>query len=184
LKWPSWYVDIYKNEIIDHGQKKNNNKNEQCLPPPIHISLTAIIYYTFHIIVQQDDRFYDDDLDNDDDDDDDKLLNLDRQGRFQKAYQVALRTDTQGYCVAPGSTTVARSPQELTAMSWAAFCTSNLPEEEDAAMRIQALDCDNLFERLKLASHMLKEKKNRLQTAMEKAGIPFRQEEEEGEEEL
>jgi hypothetical protein len=72
--------------------------------------------------------------------------------------------------------TVDRTPQELTALSWAAFCT-NLFAQEDAAMRIQALDSDNLFERLKLASHMLKEKKNQVKAAMEKAGIPFKGEE-------
>ena len=77
--------------------------------------------------------------------------------------------------MSPGGT-IDRSPQDLTAISWAAFCTSYIPEE-DAATRIQALDCENLFERLKLASHMLKDKKNRMKKAMEKAGIPYEGEE-------
>jgi hypothetical protein len=69
-----------------------------------------------------------------------------------------------------------RTPQELTAISWAAFCTNLLPEE-DATFRIQSLDCDNLFDRLKLASHMLRQKKNQLKQQMEKAGLKFQGEE-------
>lgn len=106
----------------------------------------------------------------------DDVTPLDRRGRFKQAFDVALATDTQGYCLPQGGHTIDRSPQELTAISWAAFCTSTIPEE-DAATRIQALDCEDLFERLKLASHMLKEKKNRMKRAMENAGIPFEGEE-------
>ncbi len=113
------------------------------------------------------------------DDEDEEVVQLDRKGRFKQAYEVALATDTQGYCVSPGKISIDRSPQQLTAMSWAAFCT-NLIAKEDAATRIQALDCEDLFERLKLASHMLKEKKTRLKSAMEKAGIPFEGEEFDG----
>jgi hypothetical protein len=49
--------------------------------------------------------------------------------------------------------------------------------EEDAAFRVQALDCENLFDRLKLASHMLREKKNQLGQKMKKAGLKFKGEE-------
>jgi hypothetical protein len=118
---------------------------------------------------EQDDRFYDDLGD----DEDERVVELDRRGRFKQAYEVALATDTQGYCTSPGGMTIDRTPQELTAISWAAFCTNILPTE-DAAPRIQALDCQDLFERLKLASHMLKEKKNHLKAAMKKAGIQFK----------
>jgi hypothetical protein len=61
----------------------------------------------------------------------------------------------------------------LTALSWAAFCTELVPEE-DTTFRVQALDCADLFERLKLASHMLREKKADLRVRMEKAGLKFR----------
>jgi hypothetical protein len=88
---------------------------------------------------------------------------------------VALETDTQGYCL-PKSSSIERSAQELTALSWAAFCTNLFPEE-DAAFRIQALDCDDLFDRLKLGSHMLREKKNQLREQMKKAGLKFQGEE-------
>ena len=89
-----------------------------------------------------------------------------------------MSTDTQGYCTTQGGGGIAydRSPQELTAISWAAFCTNILPTE-DAAQRIQALDSQDLFERLKLASFMLREKKNHLKVAMKKAGIQLKGEE-------
>lgn len=48
---------------------------------------------------------------------------------------------------------------------------------EDASFRVQALDCDDLFDRLKLASHMLREKKEMLRQQMKKAGLKFKGEE-------
>ena len=39
---------------------------------------------------------------------------------------------------------------------------------------LKALDSENLFERLKLGFKMLQEKKARLRSKMEKAGIKFR----------
>jgi hypothetical protein len=93
-----------------------------------------------------------------------------------------MATDTQGYCVSTsskdGTTSSDRSPQELTALSWASFCTELLPEE-DTTFKIQALDCDDLFERLKLASSMLRDKKAGLRDKMKKAGLTFRDEEDE-----
>lgn len=95
----------------------------------------------------------------------------DRLSRYRQAYEIALSTDTQGYRVTDDSS--GRSARELTAVSWAAFCTDILASEE-STYRIQALDSDNLFERLKLASQMLREKKARLRVKMQKAGIKFR----------
>ena len=66
-----------------------------------------------------DDRFYDD-LGDDEEED---VAQLDRSGRFKQAYEVAMSTDTQGYCVSDGST-IDRTPRELAATSWAAFSTS------------------------------------------------------------
>ena len=113
----------------------------------------------------------DDDDDDDEDDDDESDVLLSRVSRFRKAYDTALATDTQGYRVTDD--TGERSAQELTAISWAAFCTDLLPSE-DSTYRIQALDSDQLFERLKLASKMLREKKAQLRVKMHKAGIKFR----------
>jgi hypothetical protein len=101
---------------------------------------------------------------------------LDRRGRYRQAYQAALSTDTQGYSVSgsTGSDSGQLSAQELTATSWAAFC-SEIVAEEDAKYRIQALDTDKLFERLKLAAYMLREKKAGLEKLMIKEGIRFRE---------
>lgn len=119
-------------------------------------------------VAKLDDRFFNDD-DEGEEEDDENAKELDRRGRFMRAYHVALETDTQGYFL-PNQDSVERDPKELTAISWAAFCTEIL-EEDDATFRIQALDSDILLDRLKLASHMLQEKKAALQTKMEKAGL-------------
>jgi hypothetical protein len=124
---------------------------------------------TSHFCVNKEDRFYANDDDDDDEDDDDHVKELDRRGRFRQAYQVAMDTDTQGYFL-PQQDANDRTPQELTAISWAAFCTEVLAED-DAAFRIQALDSESLLDRLKLASHMLQEKKSQLQTKLIKAGV-------------
>lgn len=118
-------------------------------------------------IAKLDDRFYQ----ADDDEDSEEDIELDRRARFRQAYEVACSTDTQGYCVV--DKTSDRTPQELTAISWAAFCTELLLED-DATFRIQALDSDSLFDRLKLASHMLRDKKAQLRVKMQKAGLKFR----------
>jgi hypothetical protein len=79
----------------------------------------------------QDDRFYDDlgddeegddEEDEDGDDEEEEVSELDRKGRFRRAYNVAISTDTQGYV--SSSSDVDRTAQELTAVSWAAFCTN------------------------------------------------------------
>jgi ribosomal protein S18 acetylase RimI-like enzyme len=112
------------------------------------------------------DTYYDDNYD--DEEENEGECTIDRRRRFRRAYEVALATDTQGYQVA--SATGDRTPQELTAISWAAFCTELIPEV-DATFRIQALDCDNLFDRLKLASGLMRQKKALLRAKMEKAGL-------------
>lgn len=101
---------------------------------------------------------------------------MDRRARFQRALQVALDTDTQGYTTSTKQ--YERSAQELTALSWAAFESDLLPEL-DTMYRVQALDADDLLERLKLALHMLREKKTQLRKRMQKAGLKFRNAEDE-----
>lgn len=127
------------------------------------------------IMAKLEDTYYDDNYDEDEESDG---AIIDRRRRFRRAYEVALATDTQGYQVAKAAggatntTTADRSAQELTAIGWAAFCTELLPEE-DATVRIQALDCGSLFERLKLAVNLLRRKKALLRARMEKAGLKF-----------
>ena len=55
-------------------------------------------------------------------------------------------------------------------MSWAAFCTELLPQDV-ATYRIQALDCDVLLDRLKLAAYMLRQEKSKVRRRMKKAGL-------------
>lgn len=110
----------------------------------------------------------DDESDNDDDDEN-SSIQIDRRKRFRRAYEVALSNDTQGYQVT--STKGAdRTARELNAISWAAFCTELLPEV-DAAVRVQALNCGSLLDRLKLASVLLRRKREKLRFRMEKAGL-------------
>lgn len=121
---------------------------------------------------EEEEDFDDDIYDDDDDEDDDEDFDPDRTGKFTEAYTTALATDTQGYMIQQPQESHERSARELTAMSWAAFCTEE-NTEEDATFRIQALDCEDLFDRLKLASFMLREKKSLLKKRLGKAGIQF-----------
>jgi hypothetical protein len=144
--------------------------------------------YDLDLVMQQrirlaklEDTYYDDSYDEDGDDeeegeetdDKDTETHIDRRKRFRRAYTVALATDTQGYQVSATqreTSTVDRTAPELAALSWAAFCTEVLPEI-DAAVRIQALDCDNIFNRLKLATGLMRQKKALLRARMEKVGL-------------
>ena len=106
-------------------------------------------------------------MDGDDDDDQE----TDRLSRFHTAYPTALATDTQGYSItATDENSTGKTPQELTAISWAAFQADLVPEM-NPTHRIQALDTDDLFDRLKLASHMMKQKEAELRQELVKAGI-------------
>jgi hypothetical protein len=143
-------------------------------------------------LAKLEDTYYDDSYDDEEEDDDDDLggsnsegkvrdndVHIDRRKRFRRAYDIALATDTQGYQVftAPtagenATSTTDRTAPELVALSWAAFCTEILPEI-DASVRIQALDCDNVFHRLKLASALMRQKKALLRSRMERARLSF-----------
>lgn len=131
-------------------------------------------------IAKLEDQFYQDqsvdngnDMEDIDDDDNDEITEQDRRGRFQQAYEIAMETDTQGYLYTSKSSSKLEdlSPKELTALSWAAFCTDLIPNSTDAMFRIQAMDETNIIERLKLASKMLKDKKGRVETQLKKAGL-------------
>ena len=138
--------------------------------------------------MEDDDEDNDDDEDEDDDDDDEDE-STDRTLRFHKAYEIAKSTDTQGYMTKSTTSTntqnqttqYERPVQDLTALSWAAFCTDEKTEDDGAVplnaatYRIQALDCADLFDRLKLASYMLREKKEELQRQLGTAGVEFKQ---------
>jgi hypothetical protein len=117
-------------------------------------------------VARLDDKFFDDEEEEEED------TGLpDRRRRYQQAHRVAMQTDTQGYVSSSASAAdfgISRSPKELTAVSWAAFMTELVPER-DSTYRIQAMDETDIFERLKLASYMLREKRDKLQKELERA---------------
>lgn len=86
--------------------------------------------------------------------------------------------------------TLSRSARELSAISWGTFCTDGpsntmmmaaLPKEQQSVIekdnletityKIQALDCDKLFDRLNLGFHLLRRKKERLQIILKNLGM-------------
>lgn len=124
--------------------------------------------------------------DDDDDDDDDLEIN-DRVAQFHQAFEDAKETDNQGYILPP--TTASdnlsqttdekdvrlRSPKDLTAISWAAFCTGPKDNSKESikrqAIQIQALDMTNVIQRMQLASAMLREEQKSLKAKLALAGI-------------
>jgi len=133
------------------------------------------------------------DDDEEEEEDDDLEIN-DRVAQFQQAFQDAKETDNQGYILPPPPTASdnlstntdepsklqLRSPKDLTAISWAAFCTtpnnnnSNNNDKESIkrqAIQIQALDMTNVIQRMQLASAMLREEQKSLKAKLALAGI-------------
>ena len=103
------------------------------------------------------------------DDEEEESRGSTRMRRYQEAYRAALDNDSQGYLfsspassvVVPSTTTPSsgvvavsgtcrRSWQELTAISWAAFATSDCLAD-DSTYRLSALDMDCVSNRLQLA---------------------------------
>merc|ERR1712127_412437 len=114
-----------------------------------------------------DGAFIDDDDDEDDEDENDPDFSYFKL-RFDKAYDEAYKYDTQGFVVTNSATSsFERSAKELAAISWASFCVGEIKLTE----RIQALDCDNLFDRLKLGAHALRERKNMLAAKLAISGL-------------
>jgi len=125
----------------------------------------------------------DDEEEEEDDDYDDSEI-LDRVAQFQQAFEDAKETDNQGYILQPTTATDnlskdeqvrLRSPQDLTAISWAAFCTGPKDNSKESikrqAIQIQALDMTNVIQRMQLAAAMLREEQNSLKAKLALAGI-------------
>jgi hypothetical protein len=124
----------------------------------------------------------DDNEDDDDDDDDDEYLDDDeeqsRKSLFKKAYQIAKSSDTQGYTILNTeeeeemSTTTTnnnnnstRSIQDLTALSWAYLSKDVWQDKDDDEIlkfRLQALNINNLLDRLILIYKMMLEQRGKL----------------------
>jgi len=101
---------------------------------------------------------------------------LDRVAQFQKSFESAKETDTFGYVLQPSDVidnlsqpkkgNAVRTPKDLTAVSWAAFCTGDPNDIERDVMKVQALDMLNVMQRLQLASAMLREEKKKLRAKL------------------
>jgi len=116
------------------------------------------------------------------DDEDDELLEEDvdeskiddRVAQFQKAFEDAKETDTFGYVLQTinvNDKSTIRTPKDLTAISWAAFCTGKADNIQREVMKIQALDETNILKRLQLAAAMLREEKKVLRAKLSLAGV-------------
>lgn len=103
---------------------------------------------------------------------DDETSELDRMAQFQEAFESAKEVDTFGYVFQPTNTvddlsqntskqSTVRTPKDLTAISWAAFCTGDQNDIQRDVIKIQALDMTNVMQRLQLAAAMLREEKKK-----------------------
>ena len=120
----------------------------------------------------------------DDKEDEDDLLEddidkMDRVSQFGEAFEAARDTDTFGYVVkiinvssqTETKKKAIRTTKDLTAISWAAFCTGENDNIQREVMKIQALDMTNVLQRLQLAAAMLREEKKKLKAKLSLAGI-------------
>jgi hypothetical protein len=133
-----------------------------------------------------------DDGDDDDDYDDDDAVALDRTGRFRRAYELAKETDAQGYISSTetGESSENRSLQDLSAISWAAFETERLHEDDEQAgivvgddgqllassdtlYRMQALASIGVMDRMKLALTCLHSKRVEINKALTEVGLKY-----------
>ena len=130
------------------------------------------------------------DEDEDDDDDDEGIdgeaddAHLDRVAQFQKAFESAKEAETIGDVRRPNDApdthapdtnaptpAGTRTPVDLAALSWAAFCTGAAGDVHRDVAKIQALDAADVTQRLKLAAAMLGEERKKLKAQMAMVGI-------------
>jgi len=105
-------------------------------------------------IESMDDEDSSDDEDSDEEEGEEDIDS--RRRRFQESLRFALATDNQGYKISSQSDSDKRSLKDLTALSWAYFCS----EENDTdilSYRLRALEITDICERLKLARTMMSE---------------------------
>jgi hypothetical protein len=117
-----------------------------------------------------------DDMPNNNDENEEGDDMNDRRSRFFQAFEDAKIADTQGYIsqnIDPSKTkTTIRSLKDLTAISWAVFCTTDLTQmtEQDEiqhnVFKIQALDHTNVLQRLNLGAAVLRMEKKKLKAKL------------------
>lgn len=123
----------------------------------------------------QEDAF--NDYDNADDEETEENSKIDRRSRYYEAFDNAKIADTYGYIspnIDPSKTSI-RSLKDLTAISWAVFCTNaeDCTEQEEIqnnVFKIQALDATNVLQRLNLGAAMLQMEKKKLSAKLALAG--------------
>jgi hypothetical protein len=135
----------------------------------------ASLEHKLHVSEDKDYGFEEDITEGDEND----IVRKDINEQFQYAFHQALNSDTQGYTMARSSTLPSslssssflykglRSVQQLTALSWSAFCISPM----DVSYKLQALDCNDLFDRLKLAAYALRELKQETEAKLALLGV-------------
>jgi len=136
-------------------------------------------------------RMYDDKEMDDEDDiipESDMDEKIDRVKQFRQAFENAKETDTFGYVLPPTLDILlksesigeaVRTAQDLAAISWAAFCTGEKNNIARDVMKIQALDTNNVLQRLQLAAAMLRDEKKKCRAKLASAGIKDTMNEEE-----
>lgn len=116
----------------------------------------------------------------------------DRRSRYHAAFDDAKNCDTQGYVsqnIDPSNLSI-RSLKDLTAISWAVFCTNDPAESTETediqnnVFKIQALDTTNVLQRLNLGAAMLRMEKKKLKAKLALAGKGEEENVEELDEEL
>ena len=112
--------------------------------------------------LDDDDDEVEDDEDYDDEDEDNP------KAVFQKAFEQARSSDTQGYRISnsSGDTSGKRSIQDLTALSWAYLSQDLWNVEEVLNYRLRALEGEDLIDRLKIVLVMMMEHRSKLKKMM------------------
>jgi len=116
------------------------------------------------------DVLYDISTDEDEDyDDEEEEDEEDPISRFRNAFHAAKESDYNGYTTTTindndESSKECRSIQDLTAISWAAFCCFATSQRENIiTYRIQVLDSSRLLDRLYMGIYILREKRKELE---------------------
>jgi hypothetical protein len=116
-------------------------------------------------IESMDDEYSSDENEDDDHEEEDNDMDS-RKSRFQESLRVALATDNQGYKLLPSQLDCdGRSLKDLTALSWAYFCSED-NSADILSYRLRALEITDVCERLKLARTMMIELRSELRNIL------------------
>jgi len=181
------YIKAICKELVDKAPKDGELEQLNLMAGTIELLHVALSSMDHRLNQEEDD---DNDDESNDEEDNDAEYNLDRTGRFRRAFHIAKSTDSQGYISSKDEASSQRSLQELTAISWAAFQSDRLLEDDEDVLfamnengqlvassevlfRIQALSSSSLEERMKLALQYIQQKKLELKQSLEKLGIKY-----------